>query len=112
MDVDIRRVFKLLRHPRTGGLRHQFQSTFNRTLHTLFARCQVEACTISEHKPPAFQRHGLWHDEDKLITLHRRDHGKANAGISGRRLNDRAAGFQAAVFFGGLDHGKTNAVLD
>ena len=54
MDVDIGRVFELLRHPCTGRVRNQFHRAFDGALHPLFTRGQVKARAISQHQPPAF----------------------------------------------------------
>jgi hypothetical protein len=57
-------------------------------------------------------RHLVGHDEDRAVALARGDERKADAGVAGRRLDDRAAFLQAPVRLGGLDHGAGGPVLD
>jgi hypothetical protein len=59
-----------------------------------------------------FPRHLVRHDQDQLVALQRRHLGQAEAGIAGRRLDDRAARLEAAVGLGRLDHRARHAVLD
>src|SRR3546814_2121514 len=51
-------------------------------------------------------------DEDQLVALDRRRHREADAGVARRRLDDGAAGLQAAVALGRLDHREADAILD
>ena len=60
----------------------------------------------------AFDRHAVGHDQDQPIALDRGDHGEADAGVAAGRLDDGAAGLQAAVGLGRLDHSEADAVLD
>jgi hypothetical protein len=57
-------------------------------------------------------RHLVGHHQDQLVALQRRHLGQAQAGIAGRRLDDRAARLEAAVGLGRLDHRAGHAVLD
>jgi hypothetical protein len=50
-------------------------------------------------------------DEDALVALGLGDHREADAGVAGRRLDDRAAGLQLARGLRGLDHAYGDAVL-
>ncbi len=112
VDVDIGRVFELLRHPGTRRLVDEFEGTLDRALHALFARGQIKGRAVSQHQAAAFEAHALGHDQHELIALDRRDHRQADAGIARSRLDDRAAGLQMAVLFRCLDHGERDAVLD
>ncbi|MNT42415.1 hypothetical protein D3C72_1788340 [compost metagenome] len=59
-----------------------------------------------------FRRHLVGHDENHAVALDAADQRQADAGIAGRRLDDGAARLQAAVRFGRLDDGQSDAVLD
>ena len=63
MDVDVRFIFELLRHPRAGGRLDELDRALDRALHPLFAWGEVEGRAIGEHQPAAFERHRFGHDE-------------------------------------------------
>ena len=50
--------------------------------------------------------------EHECVALQHADLREAEAGVAGRRLDDRAAGLQAPVALGRLDHGEADAILD
>src|SRR5258706_296748 len=50
--------------------------------------------------------------EQEAIALARGDQGKPEPGVARGRLDDRAAGLEAAVALGRLDHREPDAVLD
>ena len=56
--------------------------------------------------------HLVGHDQDQLVALLLRDQGQADAGIAGGAFDQGVAGADVAALFGGVDHGKTDAVLD
>ena len=112
MNLDVGRIVELLRHPAVRVWSISSLGAIDRARHALFLGREVELRAVSEHQPAAFDAHAVGHDEDELVALHRRDHGEADAGVAGGRLDDRAAGFQLAGPLGVLDHGQRDAVLD
>ena len=54
----------------------------------------------------------IGHDEDAAVAFECRGDGQAVAGVTARRLDDRAARLEEAGSLGGLDHGQSDAVLD
>ena len=57
-------------------------------------------------------RHLVGHDQDDAIALGPRHQRQAEAGVAGGRLDHGAAGLQAAVALGGIDHRQADPVLD
>ncbi|MNY06229.1 hypothetical protein D3C86_1389790 [compost metagenome] len=56
--------------------------------------------------------HLVRHHQHHPVTLGAADQGQAEAGVAGGGFDDGAAGAQAAIAFGGVDHRQTDAVLD
>ncbi len=56
--------------------------------------------------------HLVGQDEDELVALLRRHQRQADAGVAGRRLDERVAGLDVAALLGLLDHRDADAVLD
>src|SRR5204863_3500065 len=56
--------------------------------------------------------HVVGHDDLDRIALARADHGERDAGVTGRRLEDRLAGADRALLLGVLDQRAGDAVLD
>ncbi len=56
--------------------------------------------------------HLVRHHQHHPITLGAADQCQAQAGVAGGGFDDGATGSQAAVAFGGVDHGQADAVLD
>ena len=56
--------------------------------------------------------HLVRHHRDHAVALEAGGDGEPGAGVAGGRLDDRAAGAQAAVALRGLDHPDRDAVLD
>ena len=57
-------------------------------------------------------RHLVRNHQQHAIAFGARDQRETEPGVAGSGLDDSSAGFQAAVRFGGRDHGKRDAVLD
>ena len=57
-------------------------------------------------------RHLVRNHQQHAIAFGARDQRETEARIAGSGLHDNSPGFQAAVRFGGRDHGKRDAVLD
>ena len=112
MNVDVRRVFELLRHPCARGRFDQLDGALDRALHPLFSRRQIECGAVSEHQSAALEAHALRHDKHQPIALHGGNHGKPDAGIARCRLDDHATRLECARTLSVFDHGKSNAVLD
>ena len=55
--------------------------------------------------------HLVGHDEDAAVAAQRRRHREPGAGVARGRLDDRAAGLEAAVLLRRLDHREPDAVL-
>ena len=112
VDVGVGGVFKLLRHPRVGGLRLQLFGAGDGAFHAFFFRCQIKLCAIGQHQAAAFDAHAVGHHQNQFVALDRSHQRQANASVARGRLDDGAAGLQRAGFFGVLDHGQCNAVFD
>jgi hypothetical protein len=112
VDGDVGRIVELTGHPRAGSLLDDFKCAGDGALHALFARGQVEARAIGKHQAPPLERHRFGHDEDELVALDRSNHGQTDAGVARGRLDDGAAGLEAAVSLRSLDHRQCDAVLD
>src|SRR5882672_11630672 len=59
-----------------------------------------------------FTRHLVGDNQQRAITLAAADQRKAEPGIAGCRLDDRAAGLEMSVSLRGLDHGPCRPILD
>src|SRR6185437_6051659 len=59
-----------------------------------------------------FARHLVGNDKDDAIVFQDSDLREAEARISGRRLDDRAAGAKLSAALRSVDHGKRDAILD
>ncbi|MOA00732.1 hypothetical protein D3C78_1201050 [compost metagenome] len=105
-------VLELLGNPGAGRLRGQFLGAGDRALHALFLGREVKARAIGQHQAPALDGHAVGHDQHQLVALDGGDQGQAHAGVAAGRLDDGAAGLQAAGLFRVLDHGQRDAVLD
>ena len=57
-------------------------------------------------------RHVVGHDDLQRVALAAADHREADAGVAGRRLEDRLAGLDEALLLGALDERARDAVLD
>ena len=60
----------------------------------------------------ALGRHVVGHDDLERVALARADHRQRDAGVAGRRLEDRLAGPDRALLLGVLDQRARDAVLD
>ncbi|MDT4863759.1 hypothetical protein FQZ97_984800 [compost metagenome] len=56
--------------------------------------------------------HLVRHHQHHPVALGTADQGQAEAGVAGGRLDDGAAGLEAAVALGAVDHRQADAVLD
>ena len=112
VDVDVGRVFKLLRNPRAGGLCLQFLGAGDGALHALFAGRQVKLRAVGQHQAAALNAHAVGHHQNQLVALDGGHQGQANARVARGGLDDGAAGLQRARFFCVFHHGQRNAVLD
>ena len=56
--------------------------------------------------------HLVRHHQHHSVTLGTADQGQAQAGVAGGGLDDGAAGSQAAIALGGVDHRQADAILD
>ena len=112
VNRNIGRILELLRHPRAGRFGNDLRCPFKRAFHALFLWREIKAGAIGKHQTAALDAHALRHDQHQLIAFYRCNHGKADAGIAARRLDNRAPGQQGAACFGSFHHGKRNTVLD
>ncbi|MNZ97336.1 hypothetical protein D3C78_1165690 [compost metagenome] len=56
--------------------------------------------------------HLVRHHQHHPVTLGAADQGQAEAGVAGGGFDDGAAGAQAAIALGGVDHRQADAILD
>jgi len=82
VDLEVRRIFELLRHPAIGRRVDDLLGAGDRALHALLARGQLELGAIGEHQSTPLDAHAVGHDENEAVAFHRRDHGKADAGVA------------------------------
>jgi hypothetical protein len=75
-------------------------------------RGEFEAGAVREHQPAALDAHALGHDQHQSVALHGRHHREAHTGVARGGFDDGAAGLQASVLLGSLDHREGDAVLD
>ena len=112
VGTDVGLVGKLVRHPGVRRTRHQFIGAFDRALHPLLARRQVERGAVGGHQLPTLDRHRLRHHQHQLVALYRRHHRQPDAGVPRRGLDDHAVLREQTALFGILDHRERDAILD
>jgi hypothetical protein len=84
----------------------------HRPVGPLLARAEDDLGAPHLEGQAALDRHVLRHDDLDRVAAGAGDHGQGDAGVAGRRLDDRPAGGQRAVGLGLLDHRPGDAVLD
>jgi hypothetical protein len=73
----------------------------------------LDARAVQAQQALALAAHALGQREDEVVALGRADERERDAGVAGGRLDDRgAAGLDAPLGLGGLEHRDADAVLD
>ena len=104
-------VAELIRNKGMRNLLCQFFGFGDGALHAGGAVGENQLRTVGLHQLPAFQTHGLGHDDDHAVTTGRAHGGKTDACVAGGGFNDHGFLFQESFRFRVVDHGQGHAVL-
>src|SRR6478736_6132572 len=111
VDLGVGLVGELAReHPATLG--GDLVGLGDRSLHAGGRVGQDELGAEGPQQRAALLAHRLRHRQDDLVAAGCADHGERDAGVAGRRLDDRAARLELAARLGRVDDGDPDAVLD
>src|SRR6478672_9809976 len=111
VDLGVGLVGELAReHPATLG--GDLFGLGDRALHAGGRVGQDELGAEGPQQRAALLAHRLRHRQDDLVAAGCADHGERDAGVAGRRLDDRAARLELAARLGRVDDGDPDAVLD
>ncbi len=111
VDLRVRRVLELVGEDRAGTLRGDLLGPGDAALHALRRGREDQLRAEHAQQRAPLLRHRLGHRQHELVASRRRDHRQRDAGVAAGRLDDGAAGLQAAVGLGRVDDGRTDAVL-
>src|SRR5581483_358610 len=112
MNLWIRRVGELLRHPTVRSRAQYFLGFGNGPLHALGSGRQDDLGAECAQHNATFHAHGVRHDQDEPVSAHCRHECQADPGVTAGRLDDHGlAGLNPALAFGFVDHADADAVL-
>ena len=112
VNLGIGRVGELLQHDRAGGLFDQFLGPLYGPPHAQLGRGEFYFGAQQLEHLAALLGHAFRHRQDQPVSLGGADESQRNPGVARGRLDQGGAGLDAALAFGGLDHGNPDAVLD
>ena len=104
-------IDKLTGDKAAGDLTGQLLRLGNGAAHALGALRQHQFGAVGLHQLAALHAHGLRHDDDDPIATGGGHGGQTDAGITGSRLDDNAAGLQQALRLCVVDHGTGDTIL-
>ena len=110
MHVRIGLVLELARQEPAVGL-GKLDSLFDHADASLGGRGEHHLGTEKAHQLAALDAEGLGHRDHQRIAFFGAHHGKADAGVAARGLDDRLAGFELAGPLRRLDHPESQAIL-
>jgi len=103
----IRRTVELVGHEiEVRVLAHKMIHLFNGAVRPLVARRQQQLRPESLEDFLPLEAGRFRHRQDNAVSLDRRHHGQADAGVAAGGLDDDLGGRQDALPFGGLDEGE------
>ena len=112
MDLGIGRVGELVRDEGVADLGGQRARRVDGLVHPAQRLGDLDTCAVEAQQPLALAAHALRQRQDQVIALSSADERQGDAGVAGRRLDDRrATGLDAALGLGGVDHRHADAVL-
>ena len=111
MKLRVRLVLELLR-PVPAVLLRQFPGLLHHARAFQRRRRQHDLRAEEAHELSPLDREALRHRDHERIALRGAHHREPDAGIAGRRLDDRLARAQLAASFRRLDHAEREPVLD
>ena len=111
VGIRVSGIFKLSGDEAAGDLLSQSLRLVHRPLHPLSAGREHQLGPVGGQHGPALGAHGVGHGEDQPVAPAGSYTGQANAGVSGGRLDNGAAGGEKTPLFGVTYHGKGSPVL-
>ena len=111
MRLGIGGIDKLTGDKAAGDLTGQLIRLGNGAAHALGTLRQHQLGAVGLHQLAALHAHGLRHDDDDPIATGGGHGGQTDAGITGSRLDDNAAGLQQALRLCVIDHGTGDTIL-
>ena len=110
--VRVRLVAVLVRHVVRGVRAGHLERHRDRAVGALVAGRVDDLGAVHLQQLRALGRDVVGHDDLERVALARADHRERDAGVAGRRLEDRLAGRDRAALLGVLDQRPRDAVLD
>ena len=115
MRKRVRRIAKLIDVERAGNLGSQSSRHVLVILRMAFGDVRTRHANLGAERfemQHLFGGHLVGNHQQYAIALGAGDECEAKTGVAGGRFDNGSARFETAIFFGGGDHGKRDAILD
>ena len=112
MNLGIRRIVELLQHVAVGIAGENFFRLENRARHATRAGREHDLRAEGEQQHATLQAHGVGHDQNQLVALHRGDERQSDSGVAAGRFDQhRFAGMNFAGALRFVNHAHADAVF-